>query len=268
MATVKYSFQSPSRRGHLLARVRRLGIPNWLTYFSPLREGDTYWHDGRGQQGQLSLSFQSPSRRGHLLAQLIIASGFVEFMDFSPLREGDTYWHVSALFVVIGFPLISVPFAKGTPTGTCRVGGSMVHMHQISVPFAKGTPTGTLSPVTGSGVGQFYFSPLREGDTYWHTCGSATSFGPCSYFSPLREGDTYWHSGTAALGTSAISYFSPLREGDTYWHQAAPWERWPCHRFQSPSRRGHLLARSRRWRASGVDPHFSPLREGDTYWHG
>ncbi len=39
-------------------------------------------------------------------------------MYFSPLREGDTYWHKAEHDPNCEFYPISVPFAKGTPTGT------------------------------------------------------------------------------------------------------------------------------------------------------
>ena len=65
-------FQSPSRRGHLLARCGAMFSQAVDLYFSPLREGDTYWH------GAVTIGSWGKS------------------INFSPLREGDTYWHVWA----------------------------------------------------------------------------------------------------------------------------------------------------------------------------
>src|ERR1041384_7507181 len=101
-------FQSPSRRGHLLEHLRWKSYRPPNSYFSPLREGDTYLnhHENRThkkvhsnfsplREGDTYLNsagacqgsaragaFQSPSRRGHLLELAEPYGGVDRMLEF------------------------------------------------------------------------------------------------------------------------------------------------------------------------------------------
>ncbi len=163
-----------------------------MQYFSPLREGDTYWH--------------APEVR----------AAEVRAPDFSPLREGDTYWHRQSRSPSITVTSISVPFAKGTPTGTAACRNRDRWVPKFQSPSRRGH---LLAPPVTIAFNNGYF-----------------------YFSPLREGDTYWHGGLPKPGSMGSQISVPFAKGTPTGTDPCGCQCPECLEFQSPSRRGHLLA--------------------------